>query len=157
MNRNFIRAENWNLQADRELQRRDRAVERATARKTRRRERAEAARWNREIRQEEGRRVRVTAAETKRRERAEFLKWSKEIHAEETPQEFQRWKGKKKCLKVRKRLARVLQHQNNVHPILISNAICKNTQKWLVKGDGYKDPLIFLKSTAPTVERLIDW
>ena len=156
MKRNFIRAENWDFEADRELQRRNRAVERATARETRRRERAEAARWNREIRQEEGRRVRVTAAETKRRERAEFLKWSKEIHAEETRQEFQRWKGKKKFLEVRKRLARVLQHQKNVRPILISNAIRRNTQKWLVKGDGYKDPLVFLKSTAPTVERLID-
>ena len=43
-----------------------------------------------------------------------------------------------------------------MRPILISNAIRRNTQKWLVKGDGYKDPLIFLKSTAPTVERLID-
>ena len=47
MNRNFIRrAENWNFEADRELQRRDLAVERATARETRRRERAKAARWN---------------------------------------------------------------------------------------------------------------
>ena len=147
--------ENWNFEADRELQRRDRVVERATARETRRRERTEAARWNCEIRQE-GRRVRVTAAGTKRRERAEFLKWSKEIHAEETRQEFQGWKGKKKFLKVRKRLARVLQHQKNVRPILISHAIHRNIQKWLVKGDGYKDPLIFLKSTAPTVERLID-
>ena len=35
--------ENWNLAADRELQRRDRVVERATARETRRRERAEAS------------------------------------------------------------------------------------------------------------------
>ena len=60
-------------------------------------------------------------------------------------------------MKVREKLARVLQHQKNVRPILISNAIRRNTQKWLVKGDiGYEDPLIFLKSTAPTVEHLID-
>ena len=39
---------------------------------------------------------------------------------------------------------------------LISNAIRGNTQKWLVKGDGYKDPTVFLESTAPAVERLIN-
>ena len=38
MNRNFIRkVENWDFEADRELQRRDLAVERATARETQRR------------------------------------------------------------------------------------------------------------------------
>ena len=118
--------------------------------------RAEASKWRREIEKEKTRCEKVTAAETCRRERAGFLKWSKEIQAEETRQEFQRWKGKKKFLKVCKRLSRVLQHQKNVRPILISCAICRNTQKWFVKGDGHKDPLIFLKSTAPTVERLID-
>ena len=50
MNRNFVRrAGNWNFEADRESQCRDQAVKRATARKTQRRERAEAAKWNREI------------------------------------------------------------------------------------------------------------
>ena len=85
----------------------------------------------------------------------QFLKWLKEIHAEETRREFQRREGKKKFLTVRKRLSRVIQHQKNVRPILIFHAIRRNTQ-WLVKGDGYKAPLIFLKSTAPIVERLID-
>ena len=138
------------------MKRRDKAVQKKAAAETRKRERAEASKWRREIEKEKTRREKVKAAGTKRRERAEFLKWSKGIHAEETRREFQRWKGKKKFLKVRKRLARVLQHQKNVRPILISRAIRRNTEKWLVKSDGYKDPLIFLTSTAPTVERLID-
>ena len=63
MNSNVIRrAENWNFEADREL-RRERAVERATARETQRRERAEAAKWNREIGKERTRRENVAAAE----------------------------------------------------------------------------------------------
>ena len=103
--------ENWDREADRELKRRDKAAEKVTAAETRRRKRAEAAKWNREIGKERTRREKVTTAETRRREPAEFLKWSKEIHAEETRQEFQRWKGKKKFLTVRKRLARVLQHK----------------------------------------------
>ena len=190
MNRKFIRAENWGREADRELKRRDKAVEKATATETRKRERAEAAKWRREIGKEQTRREKVaavetrkrerkehlkwareigkeeirrvrrqdekTAAETKKRERAEFLKWKKEIRQEEERREFQLWKGKKKFLTVRKRLSRVIQHQKNVRSILISRAIRRNTQKWLVKGDGYKDPLIFLKSTAPTVERFIN-
>ena len=43
-----------------------------------------------------------------------------------------------------------------MQPILISRAIRRNTQKWFVKGDGYNDSDVFLKSTAPAVERLID-
>ena len=101
--------ENWDREADRELQRRDKAIEKATAIKTRRRERAEASKWNREIRTEQTRREKVTAAGTKKRERAEFLKWSKEIQAEETRREKQRdlneekaWRGSKKFAQIRR-------------------------------------------------------
>ena len=50
----------------------------------------------------------------------------------------------------------MLQRRKSAQPILISHAIRKNTQKWFVKGAGYKDPCIFLDSTTPAVIRLID-
>ena len=72
-----------NKQREKELRQAERRYDRQQAAETRKRERAEAARWNREIRKEEGRRVRVTAAETKKRERAEASKWRREIRQEE--------------------------------------------------------------------------
>ena len=63
------------------------------------------------------------------KEREEFLKWKREIHENE--------------LEIRTR------------PILVSSAIKKNTQKWIIKGDDYVDPTVFLENTTSTVERLI--
>ena len=71
--------ENWDHEADRELKRRDKTIEKVTARETKWRERAEASKWKREIWKEQVRREKVAAKETKRREHAEFLKWNREI------------------------------------------------------------------------------
>ena len=113
MKRNFIRAENWNLAADRELKRREKAVEKAAATETTKCERAEASKWRREIEKEQTRREKAAAAGTKKRERAEFLKWSKEIQSEETHREKQRdlneekaWRGSKKFAQIRRRFRR---------------------------------------------------
>ena len=66
--------ENWDREADWELKCRDKAAEKVTATETRRRERAEVAKWNREIGKEQTRREKVAATETRRRGRTEFLK-----------------------------------------------------------------------------------
>ena len=81
--------------------------------RTRKRERAEAVKWDREIQKEQTRRTKVTAAETKKRERTEFLKWNKEIQTEETRREILRdlneekgWRGSKKIGQIRRRFRR---------------------------------------------------
>ena len=102
--------ENWDREADRELKRRDKVVEKEVAAETRKRERAEFLKWSKEIGEEKKRRVRVAVAGTKKRERAEFLKWNKEIQAEETRSEILRdlneekgWRGSKKFAQIRRR------------------------------------------------------
>ena len=95
------------------------------------RERKEFLKWGREIRLEEKRREKILAAgATRKREREEFLKWEREIQENE--------------LKIRTR------------PILVSSAIKNNTQKWVINGDDYVDPTIFLNSTSHKVIRLIN-
>ena len=44
--------ENWGREADRELKRRDKAVEKKTAKETKKRERAEFLKWDKEIQSE---------------------------------------------------------------------------------------------------------
>ena len=44
----------------------------------------------------------------------------------------------------------------NLRPILVSEAIRRNTSKWMIPGGGFKDPLVFLESITPAVERLIN-
>ena len=102
--------ENWDREADRELKRRDKAAEKVMAAETRRRERVEAAKWNREIGKKRTRREKVAATETRRRGRTEFLKWNKEIGKEEQRREKLRdleeekaWKGSKKFAQVWRR------------------------------------------------------
>ena len=59
--------ENWGREANRELKRRDKAVEKATAAETRKRECAEASKWRLEIEKEQTRHKKAAAAETKKR------------------------------------------------------------------------------------------
>ena len=96
-------------------------------RETKEKERKEFLKWKREIRLEKKRRE---AAETKKKEREKFLKWRREIKENE--------------LEIRTR------------PILVSSAIKKNTQKWIIKGDDNVDPTVFLNSTSHKVIRLIN-
>ena len=93
-------------------------------------ERKEFLKWKRETKREKKRREKVIAAVTKKKEREEFLKWKREIKENE--------------LEIRTR------------PMLNSSAIKKNTQKWLIKGDDYIDPTIFLNSTSHKVIGLIN-
>ena len=44
----------------------------------------------------------------------------------------------------------------NLRPILVSEAIRRNTSKWMIPGGGFKDPLVVLESTTPAVQRLIN-
>ena len=110
--------ENWDREADRELKRPDKAVEKRTATETKKRERPKFLKWNKEIEKEKQRRVRVTATETKKRERAEFLKWNKEIQKEETRREILRelneekgWHGSKKIGKIRRQFRRKFERR----------------------------------------------
>jgi hypothetical protein len=41
-------------------------------------------------------------------------------------------------------------------PELVSNALRKRTEKWVIDGNGYKDPKIFLDGTTEHVERLVN-
>ena len=54
------------------------------------------------------------------------------------------------------KLKKIEKSVGNLRPILVSEAIRRNTSKWMVPGGGFKDPLVFLESTTPAVERLIN-
>ena len=107
---------------------------------------------------EEKRQERVAAAETRKRERAEVKRWNREIQEEWKRRDNLRWRGgKKKFRTIRSTLQNKLKKASkNVRSILISEAIRRNTSKWIINGNGFKDPTVFLESTTPAVERLIN-
>ena len=122
--------ENWGRGADRELKRRDEFMERKQAKVTRERERAEANKWYREIEKERKRRLDLN-----------------ERHG---------WHGSKKVGYARRRLNHKLDLiPRQPQPVLISNAIRGQTQKWSFQGGVHKDPAIFLEQTAAPTVRLI--
>ena len=162
--------ENWRREAGRELKRRDeavgkaKAVGKATAAETRKRERAEASKWR--LEKERTRREKAAAAETKKRERAEFLKWSKEIQSEETRREKQRdlneekaWRGSKKFAQIRRHFRQKFERRKppafNVVKTY-SNANAKFTtyfDTYKVYVYGRVDPVaVFKKALDLTVE-----
>ena len=57
--------------------------------------------------------------------------------------------------KLGSKLKRIEKSGKNLRPIQISEAIRRNTSKWMIPGGGFKDPLVFLESTTPAVEKLI--
>ena len=99
-------------------------------REAKEKERKEYLKWRRGIRQEEKRREKFIAAETKKRERKEYLKWTHEIRENE--------------------------RDISTRPILVSSAIRRNTQKWIIKGDDYVDQTVFLNSTSHKVISFIN-
>ena len=58
--------------------------------------------------------------------------------------------------KLGSKLKKIGKSGRNLRPILVSEAIRRNTSKWMIPGGGFKDPLVFLESTTPAVERLIN-
>ena len=99
--------------------------------------------------------------ETQKRERAEFAKWAREMDKERKRRldlnEQHGWRGSKKVGLVRRRLNHKLDLiQRQPQPVLISNAIRGQTQKWSFPGGAHKDPVIFLEQTSASAVRLID-
>ena len=94
----------------------------------------------------------------------ETLKWEREIKKKEKRQakvlDDLKWRGKKKFRDVRRKLEnklkRIEKSGKNLRPTLVSEAIRKNTSKWMIPGGGFKDPVVFLESTTPAVERLVN-
>ena len=58
--------------------------------------------------------------------------------------------------KLGSKLKKIEKSGKNLRPILVSEAIKRNTSKWMIPGGGFKDPLVFLENTTPAVERLIN-
>ena len=58
--------------------------------------------------------------------------------------------------KLGSKLKKIEKSGKNLRPTLVSEAIRRNTSKWMIPGRGFKDPLVFLESTTPAVERLIN-
>ena len=94
----------------------------------------------------------------------ETQKWDREIKQEERRQakvlDDLKWRGSKKKFRtirtrLQSKLTRIEESGKNIRPRLISNAIKRNTSKWGISGENFKDPRIFLDITTPTVERLI--
>ena len=97
----------------------------------------ETKRWEKEIRDDEKRRK---LEEKKRRQ--------------ETKKEYER---KERFRIAKKKLeSKFKKMGKNLKPILVSEAIRRNTSKWMIPGGGFKDPLVFLENTTPAVERLIN-
>ena len=160
--------ENWDRDADRELRRREKRQEKKTAAETRKRERAEAVKWDREMREEQTRRTRVTATETCRREGAEANKWNKEIQTEEAQREKlrdlneeKRWRGSQKIGQIhrpfRRKFERVLRKLPAFNVLkTYSNANAKFTtyfDTYKIYVYGRVDPVaVFKKALDMTVE-----
>ena len=93
----------------------------------------------------------------------ETLKWEQEIRKEEKRQakvlDGLKWRGKKKFGYIRRKLEnklkKIKKSGRNIRPTLISEVIGRNTSKWAINRDGFKDPVVFLENTTPAVERLI--
>ena len=100
----------------------------------------ETQKWEKEIRDKGVRRRR------EERERRREIK--KEYEQKE------RFRIAKK--KLESKFKKIGKQGENLRPILVSEAIRKNTSKWMIPGGGFKDPLVFLESTTPAVERLIN-
>ena len=106
----------------------------------------------------------VRKRENQARLKKETQKWEREIKKEEKRQakvlDDLKWKGKKKFRDVRRKLEnklkRIKKSGKNLKPTLVSEAIRRNTSKWMIPGGGFKDPTVFLESTTPVVERLIN-
>ena len=58
--------------------------------------------------------------------------------------------------KLGSKLKKIEKSGRNLRPILVSEAIRRNTSKWMIPGGGFKDPLVVLESTTPAVQRLIN-
>ena len=58
--------------------------------------------------------------------------------------------------KLGSKLKKIKKSGKNIRPILVSEAIRRNTSKWAINGDGFKGPVVFLESRTPAVERLIN-
>ena len=160
--------ENWDREADQKLRRREKRQEKKTAAETKKRERAEAVKWDREIQKEQTRRTKVTAAETKERERAEYLKWNKEIQTEEARREILRgvseekgWRGSKKIGQIRRRFRRKFERVLRKLPTFnvvktYSNANAKFTtyfDTYKIYEYGRTDPVVVFKTAMDmTVE-----
>ena len=106
----------------------------------------------------------VRKREDQARLKKETQKWEREIRKEEKRQvkilDDLKWRGKKKFRDIRKKLQNKLKKieksGKNIGPILISEAIRRDTSKWVINGNGFKDPEVFLESTTSAVERLIN-
>ena len=96
--------------------------------------------------------------------RKETQKWEREIKKKEKRQakvlDDLKWRGKKKFRDIRRKLdnklKKIEKSGKNLRPTLVSEAIRKNTSKWMIPGGGFKDPVVFLESTTPPAERLIN-
>ena len=98
--------------------------------------------------------------ENRKRLKKETQKWEREVRKKEKRQakvlDDLRWKGKKKFRTIKTKLQNKLKKiEKNVKPVLVSDAIKKNTSKWVISGDSFKDPVVFLENTTPAVGRLI--
>ena len=174
-NTNLKRKESWDAEADREHRRRERFIIAENKKKDAQLKKAldkETAKWTREADKEYLRREKILeclqARATKGRERAEAAKWNKELRPEATRraheyekrrdlQEAPRWHGKRKYGKIREQFRRRFERiPQQPQPVLISDAIRGNTQKWVFKGNDYKHPVVFLENTGPAVVRLIN-
>ena len=47
------------------------------------------------------------------------------------------------------------QHDARINLVLVSEAIRRNTAKWIVPGNDFKDPFIFLDSAKDEVEKIV--
>ena len=106
----------------------------------------------------------VRKRENQARLKKETQKWERGIKKEEKRQarvlDDLKWRGKKKFGDIRRKLGNKLKKieksGKNLKPTLISEAIRKNTSKWIIPGGEFKDPTVFLEITTPVVERLIN-
>ena len=71
-----------------------------------------------------------------------------------------KWRGKKKFRDTRRKLEnklrKIQKEGKNIQPILVSDAIRKNTSKYMIPGGAFKDPNVFLERTTAAVGRLIN-
>ena len=106
---------------------------------------------------EQVRRKEQRKSQQMRKKEEDMRKREEKKHRREIKKEYERkerFRIAKK--KLGNKLKKIEKSGKNFRPIQISEAIRRNTSKWMIPGGGFKDPLVFLESTTPAVERLIN-
>ena len=161
--RKIIAGQNKKIRQQEEKVRQLKQREEEKARRTKQKERERLQRLKQKEREkrekaiEQVRKKELRKFQQMRKKEEDMRKREEGERRRETKREYER----KERFRIAKKklgfkLKKIEKSGRNLRPTLVSEAIRRNTSKWMIPGGGFKDPLVFLESTTPAVERLIN-